>query len=240
MKKNNKGFAISGVIYPLLIIVTFFTIQILFMLNNRKVVLDDINAELVEQVDANNKVYTNEEITVLLEEQNATIAAQNDKIKELENEKLDKTYVNQSSIAVHKPNIGNYYSNISDKYIVFKVGELKQSNPSMILANINLYSYSGFNSIEVGFYVYSSNNTIHAPSASYTQSQVRYPIHVAVDNNQIYIIVEKGAGGYVGVYVEEIMMTHYMNVPLIETGWEVYTASSLTDFDKVFAATIVN
>ncbi len=92
MKKNNKGFAISGVIYPLLIIVTFFTVQILFMLNNRKVVLDDINTELVEQVDANNKVYTNEELSILvnemekeLDETKAQLSSANNQISQMTN-----------------------------------------------------------------------------------------------------------------------------------------------------------
>ncbi len=63
----SKGFAISGVLYPILILVIFLMAQILSILGTRKVVLDQNNKRLLEAINSENKVYTNEELSELLD-----------------------------------------------------------------------------------------------------------------------------------------------------------------------------
>lgn len=72
-KIKEKGFAISGIIYPILIITLFLVVQILFMLQTRKSVLDKSRTELADSVNSANEVYNNEELSTLVSEQQKKI-----------------------------------------------------------------------------------------------------------------------------------------------------------------------
>ncbi len=77
MKKKN-GFAVSGILYPILVLVIFLIAQILTVLGTRKVVLDQNSKRLLETINRENKVYTNEELSELvnqLKEENKKLTA---------------------------------------------------------------------------------------------------------------------------------------------------------------------
>lgn len=76
--KLSKGFAVSGLLYPILILVAFVIVQMLVLLGTRKMVLDQNRNQLIDSLNNSNKVYTNEELTTL--------------ITEVLNTRLDKTY----------------------------------------------------------------------------------------------------------------------------------------------------
>lgn len=69
----NKGFAISGILYPILILTVFLMIQLLTILGTRKVVLDQNSKRLLETVNSGNKVYTNEELSTIITDLEARI-----------------------------------------------------------------------------------------------------------------------------------------------------------------------
>ena len=72
-KLKNQGFAISGVLYPILVLVVFLIVQMLTMLGTRKIILDNNRNQLVDALDTNNKVYTNEELSALVSAQAAEL-----------------------------------------------------------------------------------------------------------------------------------------------------------------------
>lgn len=80
IKKN--GFAISGIVYPILIITIFLVVQILFMLQTRKSVLDKSRTELADSVNNANQVYNNEELSTLISEQQKKIEELEKKMKD--------------------------------------------------------------------------------------------------------------------------------------------------------------
>lgn len=80
-KINKKGFAISGIVYPILIITVFLVVQVLFMLQTRKNVLDKSKTELADSINGANKVYTNEELSTLISDQQKKIDELESKVK---------------------------------------------------------------------------------------------------------------------------------------------------------------
>lgn len=67
MKKlNNRGFAVSSVLYPILILTIFLIVQVLTMMASRKTVLDKNKQQLLDSVNASNKIYTTEELSILV------------------------------------------------------------------------------------------------------------------------------------------------------------------------------
>lgn len=66
MKMNDKGFAISGILYTILIIFMVSMITLLFNLQNRKTILDELKADTVDAVESdNNYEYLLNEINTL-------------------------------------------------------------------------------------------------------------------------------------------------------------------------------
>lgn len=47
---DNRGFAISGILYPILIIIVFLIVELLSMLASRKAVLDQIRREVRDEI----------------------------------------------------------------------------------------------------------------------------------------------------------------------------------------------
>lgn len=52
--RNNKGFAISGAVYPILILTIFLIMQLLSTLQSRKIILDNIKNDLIDYVNSGN------------------------------------------------------------------------------------------------------------------------------------------------------------------------------------------
>ena len=48
--RDNRGFAISGILYPILIIIVFLIVELLSMLASRKAVLDQIRREVRDEI----------------------------------------------------------------------------------------------------------------------------------------------------------------------------------------------
>lgn len=96
MKMNNKGFAISGILYTILIIFMVSMITLLFNLQNRKTILDELKTDAVEAVESdNNYEYLLNEINAL----KASIQPQNITSLVTFNDLADfKLYDSQSSI----------------------------------------------------------------------------------------------------------------------------------------------
>ena len=65
---GNRGFAISGMIYPLLILTLFLVVQILATLQTRKVVLDSNKEKLLTEINDSSRVYTLEELTKIVQD----------------------------------------------------------------------------------------------------------------------------------------------------------------------------
>ena len=65
---GNRGFAISGMIYPLLILTLFLVVQILTTLQTRKVVLDSNKEKLLTEINDSSRVYTLEELTKIVQD----------------------------------------------------------------------------------------------------------------------------------------------------------------------------
>lgn len=73
---NNKGFAVSGILYTILIIFMVSMITLLFNLQNRKTILDELKADAVDAVESdNNYEYLLNEINTL----KAQISSNNNK-----------------------------------------------------------------------------------------------------------------------------------------------------------------
>lgn len=51
---NNKGFAISGILYTILVILLISIVMMLFNLQNRKTILDELKADVVDAVESDN------------------------------------------------------------------------------------------------------------------------------------------------------------------------------------------
>ena len=56
--RNNKGFAISGMIYPILILSIFLIVELLATLQSRKMILDKNKNDLVNELNKVQKVYS--------------------------------------------------------------------------------------------------------------------------------------------------------------------------------------
>ena len=56
IKKRKNGFAISGVLYPILILIVFLVVQVLTMLGTRKMVLDKNRNQLIDTMNASKLV----------------------------------------------------------------------------------------------------------------------------------------------------------------------------------------
>ena len=65
---NNKGFAVSGILYPILILTIFLIVEILTLMSTRKTVLDKSKKELLNKIDESGRVYTNEELSAILDD----------------------------------------------------------------------------------------------------------------------------------------------------------------------------
>lgn len=66
MKMNNKGFAVTGILYTILIIFMVSMVTLLFNLQNRKTILDELKADAVDAVESdNNYEYLLNEINAL-------------------------------------------------------------------------------------------------------------------------------------------------------------------------------
>jgi hypothetical protein len=59
-KLNNKGFAISGIIYSLLLLFIILLTAILLLIANRKFVLDTVNKDIMKKLDETEKENTND------------------------------------------------------------------------------------------------------------------------------------------------------------------------------------
>ncbi len=57
--RNNKGFAISGMIYPILILAIFLIVELLVTLQSRKMILDKNKNDLVTEINNSERVYSN-------------------------------------------------------------------------------------------------------------------------------------------------------------------------------------
>ena len=53
MKLNNKGFAITGIIYAILLLFIVLIVGILMMLGNRKILLDKLKNEIIDKIEGN-------------------------------------------------------------------------------------------------------------------------------------------------------------------------------------------
>lgn len=71
--KHKDGFAVSGMIYPILILTLFLIFQILFTFRSRKGILDSQKNSLLESINGENKVYTLEELSKIVNELNKKI-----------------------------------------------------------------------------------------------------------------------------------------------------------------------
>lgn len=89
---NNKGFAVSGILYPILILTIFLIVEILTLMSTRKTVLDKSKQELLNKIDESGRVYTNEELSAILDD----LTSKRDSV-------LGKTYP-----------VGSVYISISD------------------------------------------------------------------------------------------------------------------------------
>lgn len=65
---GNRGFAISGMIYPILILTLFLIVQILTTLQTRKVILDSNKEKLLTEINDSSRVYTLEELTKIVQD----------------------------------------------------------------------------------------------------------------------------------------------------------------------------
>lgn len=54
MRMNNKGFAVSGILYTILIIFMVSMVTLLFNLQNRKTILDELKTDVVDAVESDN------------------------------------------------------------------------------------------------------------------------------------------------------------------------------------------
>ena len=79
MKLNNKGFAISTVMYMILIMAVVLIALTLTLLSSRKLVLDNIKKEVLNEIYNETEISFRETINILKSE--AIIYAQNNNIK---------------------------------------------------------------------------------------------------------------------------------------------------------------
>lgn len=126
MKKiNNKGFAVSGILYPILILTVFLIIQILTMMASRKTVLDKNKQQLLDSVNTSNKIYTNEELSILISEQAQLIAdlqsTSNNRLNALEQNQLKHQKSYKISKYINRANVGNTKIKISNALGVMAV-----------------------------------------------------------------------------------------------------------------------
>lgn len=85
---NNKGFSVSSILYPILILTVFLIVQVLTMMASRKTVLDKNKQQLLDSVNASNKIYTIEELSILvsnLQEENQMLKTKLDKTNAIVN-----------------------------------------------------------------------------------------------------------------------------------------------------------
>lgn len=157
---GNKGFAISGIIYPILILALFLIVQILIMMASRKVVLDKNKQQLLDSINLSNKVYTNEELSILLKEAQDTIKTQNDKINllektieehKVENETQQKSTRQKTVIVSKMVNT----SNKDTSKIVVNLGE--SSGPISIsvrlIGQYYSWNYGGYAQYDMGAFM---------------------------------------------------------------------------------------
>lgn len=82
-KLGNKGFAISGMIYPILILTIFLIVSLLTTLQSRKEVLDYNKKQLLDDINKSNEIYDLETLTELVKKQQETIDEINNKYSKL-------------------------------------------------------------------------------------------------------------------------------------------------------------
>lgn len=82
---DKKGFAISGMVYPILILTLFLIVQILFTFQSRKNILNREKDKLLNSVNQANEIYDFEKLTNLINEQQSKISTLENRVGVLEN-----------------------------------------------------------------------------------------------------------------------------------------------------------
>lgn len=127
MKLNNKGFAITGIIYSILLLFIVLIVGILMMLGNRKILLDKLKEEIIDKIEnkviykdnsgANEPILLNNMVPVKHDGSSWVVADIHEKWYDYDNKEWANAVILKSGVSKNVGDIVNVDSDVALMYV---------------------------------------------------------------------------------------------------------------------------